>query len=67
MNFNIPSNFNSDVASNTTSMMASIGHPVELIIGILLAFLIIRMLIALFRGESTTEAAFDGIDEPEYD
>jgi len=49
MNFGIPSDFNMTVASNTTAAIGSFGKPAELIIGILLAFLVINMIIAVFR------------------
>jgi len=53
MDFGIPTNFVSNVASTTTSGLSSMGGVTELLTGLLLAFLVADILIGMFLVKGT--------------
>lgn len=53
MDFGIPANFVSEVASSTTSGLSSMGSVTEIITGILLAFLVVDMILGALLVKGT--------------
>lgn len=55
MNISIPSNLVSEIASSTTSMIASLSGVTTFLIGILLAFFVLHLVITLVKGNDLSE------------